>query len=60
VIGKTLNHSNQNTTQVYARLGEDPVRKALDGHGQRLKAVAKQGEPGEVIDFESKVKTNGK
>jgi integrase len=39
LIGRVLNHSNATTTQVYARLGEDPARaagtprRAVDGGG---------------------------
>lgn len=36
LIGRVLNHSNVSTTQVYARFGLDPVRDALEAHGQRV------------------------
>jgi integrase len=36
LIGKVLNHSNASTTQVYARLAEDPARAALEEHGARI------------------------
>ena len=35
LIGKVLNHSNQATTAVYARFGQDQVRQALDQHGEK-------------------------
>ena len=38
LIGKVLNHSNASTTQVYARLGEDTVREAIEQHGARISA----------------------
>lgn len=40
LIGRVLNHSNQSTTAVYARFGEDSVRAALEQHGTRLMEVA--------------------
>lgn len=30
IIGKSLNHKNQNTTAIYARLDLDPVRESVD------------------------------
>ena len=30
VIGKSLNHKNQSTTAIYARLDLDPVRSAME------------------------------
>ena len=50
VIQKTLNHKSHAATLVYARMGEDPVRAALDDHGERLMRVVR-GERGEVVDF---------
>jgi hypothetical protein len=40
LIGRVLNHSNQSTTAVYARFGEDSVRVALEQHGARILDVA--------------------
>jgi len=40
LIGKTLGHSQPSTTAIYARLSEDPVRKALEEHGARLMEAA--------------------
>jgi integrase len=40
LIGRVLNHSNQSTTAVYARFGEDSVRAALDQHGARIMGAA--------------------
>jgi integrase len=31
IIGKSLNHKNQNTTAIYARLDLDPVRESVNG-----------------------------
>ncbi|MCC6160300.1 MAG: tyrosine-type recombinase/integrase [Deltaproteobacteria bacterium] len=41
VIGKTLNQTTPSTTQVYARLSEDPVRAALERHAAQVEAVVK-------------------
>ena len=39
LIGKVLNHSNVSTTAIYARLSEDPARKALDSHGAKIMSI---------------------
>ncbi|MCW5829378.1 MAG: site-specific integrase [Deltaproteobacteria bacterium] len=49
LIGHVLNHSSVQTTKIYARLGEDQARKALDRHGKQLMAVAKKRTGGEVV-----------
>ena len=36
LIGKVLNHSNQSTTAIYARFGQESVREALDLHGELI------------------------
>lgn len=41
LIGKVLNHSNPSTTQIYARLSDDPARAALAEHGKRIMEAAK-------------------
>lgn len=40
LIGKVLNHSNQSTTAIYARFGQDNVRDALEQHGQQILGMA--------------------
>jgi integrase len=40
LIGKVLGHTQPSTTAIYARLGEDPARKALEEHGERMMEVA--------------------
>jgi len=40
LIGKVLNHSNQSTTSIYARFGQDSVRDALEQHGKQLNQLA--------------------
>jgi len=36
IIGKILNHSQLQTTQIYARLSTEPLREVLDDHAERL------------------------
>lgn len=36
LIGKVLNHSNQSTTAIYAKFGQDHVREALDKHAEHM------------------------
>ncbi|TAL16668.1 site-specific integrase [bacterium] len=40
LIGKVLGHTQPSTTAIYARLGEDPARKALEDHGERMMEAA--------------------
>lgn len=40
LIGKVLNHSSPSVTQIYARFQQDPVARALEDHGRRLREVA--------------------
>ena len=40
LIGKVLNHSNQSTTAIYARFGQDSARDALEKHGQVITSLA--------------------
>lgn len=39
LIGRVLNHSDQATTAIYARFGEDNVRQALEDHGEKMMAL---------------------
>ena len=39
VIGRALNQTSQHVTSVYARLSEDPVREAVENHGNSLEKV---------------------
>ena len=39
LIGKVLNHSNQSTTAIYSRFGQDNVRDALEQHGQQITGI---------------------
>jgi integrase len=51
VIQKALNHASHAATLVYARMAEDPVRNALEAHGERLMRVAR-GETAEVVGID--------
>ena len=51
LIGRVLNHSNQSTTAVYARFGEDSVRAALEQHGARIMGAAGLTPAAEVAEL---------
>ena len=42
LIGKALNHSRPETTQIYARLQLDPVRAALEANATRMLEYAQE------------------
>jgi integrase len=48
IIGKLLGHARANTTQRYAHLDNDPLRKAADAIGGRI-AAALQRKPGAKV-----------
>jgi len=53
-IGKALNHSQITTTMRYARLTEDPVREALQQHGQHVMAVLGKSEhKADIVDIQN-------
>jgi len=60
LIGRVLNHSNQSTTAVYARFGEDSVRAALDQHGARLMGAAGLTPSAEVAELAPRARTAAK
>lgn len=41
MIGQILDHSQQRTTQIYARFALDPVREALDQNAQQMVKIGK-------------------
>jgi integrase len=51
LIGRVLNHSNQSTTAVYARFGEDSVHAALEQHGARIMGAAGLTPTAEVTEL---------
>jgi integrase len=54
LIGRVLNHSNQSTTAVYARFGEDAVRTALEQHGACIMGAAGMTPAAGVTDIKAK------
>ncbi len=60
LIGRVLNHSNQSTTAVYARFGEDSVRAALDQHGARLMGAAGLTPAADVVELPTRGRTAAK
>ena len=52
LIQKALGHRTPAATTVYARLGDDPVRKAMESHSRQMMAVAGKREPAEIVDLE--------
>lgn len=51
LIGRVLNHSNQSTTAIYARFGEDSVRAALEQHGARIMGAAGLTPTADVVEL---------
>lgn len=49
LIGRVLGHTNASTTQIYARLGDDPAKKALAEHGRMITAIAGEHVPGAAL-----------
>ena len=60
LIGRVLNHSNQSTTAVYARFGEDSVRAALDQHGARIMGAAGLTPAADVVELPTRGRTAAK
>ena len=48
LVKSALRHSNLATTMIYARLGEDPARDAIEEHGRRVMELAGKARPREV------------
>jgi integrase len=57
LIGRVLNHSNQSTTAIYARFGQDHVRQALEEHAARLMGVAGKRPAAEMVKLADKTVT---
>lgn len=49
IIGKSLNHKNQNTTAIYARLDLDPVRDSVNTATSAMLTAAGLKKAGEVL-----------
>lgn len=54
IIGKSLNHKNQNTTAIYARLDLDPVRHSVNTATSAMMAAAKGKDHAGVLKFNLK------
>ncbi|HNP51888.1 MAG TPA: tyrosine-type recombinase/integrase [Nitrosomonas nitrosa] len=54
IIGKSLNHKNQNTTAIYARLDLDPVRDSVNTATSAMLAAGGLTKPGEIVQFKKK------
>ena len=52
IIQKALNQSTITATMIYARMAEDPVRKALDEHGKKIMTVIRRSKEGNVVRLE--------
>ncbi len=56
LIGRVLNHSNASTTQVYARFGQNHVKRALDEHGNRILSAAGKLPTGTIAEIQPRRK----
>ncbi len=54
IIGKSLNHKNQATTAIYARLDLDPVRDSVNSATSAMMAAAGLKKGAEVLAFNKK------
>ena len=54
IIGKSLNHKNQNTTAIYARLDLDPVRDAVNTATSAMLTAAGLKDSADVIRIKKK------
>lgn len=54
IIGKSLNHKNQNTTAIYARLDLDPVRASVNAATSAMMAAVEAGNNTAVLSFNPK------
>jgi len=51
VIQKALNHSTIQAAMIYARMSEDPVRKAMEEHGKQIMAAAGKGKRANILQL---------
>ena len=56
VIGRSLGHRNVTTTQIYARLTEDPVQASTQKAYRAMRKAAGDLPEGEVVEFKAKKK----
>jgi len=55
IIGKSLNHKNQNTTAIYARLDLDPVRDSVNKATSAMMQAAGLKDGADVMQLKKKV-----
>ena len=53
IIGKSLNHKNQNTTAIYARLDLDPVRDSVNKATSAMMTAAGLKKPADAVPLKS-------
>ena len=53
IIGKSLNHKNQSTTAIYARLDLDPVRESVNTATSAMLAAGGVKKPADVVKLKS-------
>jgi integrase len=56
IIGKSLNHKTTQSTRIYARLDDDPVRQSVNTATAAMMAAGGQKKPAEVLELRPKVK----
>lgn len=54
IIGKSLNHKNQNTTAIYARLDLDPVRDSVNKATSAMMQAAGLKDGADVMQLKKK------
>ena len=54
IIGKSLNHKNQQTTAIYARLDLDPVRQSMETATSAMLEAGGMKQPAEVVAIKRK------
>jgi len=54
IIGKSLNHKNQNTTAIYAQLDLDPIRESVNTATSAMLAAGGLTKPSEIVQFKKK------
>jgi integrase len=55
IIGKSLNHKNQNTTAIYARLDLDTVRDSVNTATTAMMAAAGLQDSAEILKFKRRI-----
>jgi integrase len=48
LVGRILNHSDPSVTQIYARLGDETMREALEAHAKQVMGAAGKGKRADI------------